>query len=129
MYASFALARRSPRRSSSTRFIAGDYSIQYVQKTSDAAMPLFYKITSFWGGLDGSMLFWVLLHTPVRLAGAARQPRPPPRAHPHAAAVLSVITAFFAGLLLFIKDPFGVYLLDIPSAGQEPEPAATEQLH
>ena len=38
-------------------FIAGDYSIQYVQKTSDAAMPLFYKITSFWGGLDGSMLF------------------------------------------------------------------------
>jgi cytochrome c-type biogenesis protein CcmF len=44
-------------------FLAGDYSIQYVQHTSDAAMPLFYKITAFWGGLDGSLLFWVLLHT------------------------------------------------------------------
>ncbi|MCY0993657.1 heme lyase CcmF/NrfE family subunit [Nannocystis sp. ILAH1] len=99
-------------------FIAGDYSIQYVQKTSDAAMPLFYKITSFWGGLDGSMLFWVLLHTLfASLALHANRDR-----HreliPHAAAVLSVITAFFAGLLLFIKDPFGVYMLDIPTQGK-----------
>lgn len=28
-------------------FLAGDYSIQYVQHTSDAAMPLFFKITAF----------------------------------------------------------------------------------
>lgn len=99
-------------------FIAGDYSIQYVQKTSDAAMPLFYKITSFWGGLDGSMLFWVLLHTLfASLALHANRER-----HreliPHAAAVLSVITAFFAGLLLFIKDPFALFLLDIPTSGK-----------
>ena len=23
--------------------------------------PLFYKITSYWGGLDGSIMFWVFL--------------------------------------------------------------------
>jgi cytochrome c-type biogenesis protein CcmF len=23
--------------------------------------PLFYKFTSYWGGLDGSILFWVFL--------------------------------------------------------------------
>jgi len=23
--------------------------------------PLFYRITSYWGGLDGSIMFWVFL--------------------------------------------------------------------
>ena len=41
-------------------FLADDFSLQYVQHTSDSGMPLFYKITAFWGGLDGSLLFWAL---------------------------------------------------------------------
>ena len=28
---------------------------------SDSVQPLFYKITSYWGGLDGSIMFWVFL--------------------------------------------------------------------
>ena len=42
-------------------FVTGDYSIKYVQHYSDSAQPLFYKITSYWGGLDGSIMFWVFL--------------------------------------------------------------------
>src|SRR6185436_14648001 len=42
-------------------FLAGEYSIKYVHRYSDAALPLFYKITSYWGGLDGSIMFWVFL--------------------------------------------------------------------
>lgn len=42
-------------------FLAGDYSIQYVQQNGHPGMPVFYKITAFWGSLDGSLLFWVLL--------------------------------------------------------------------
>ena len=42
-------------------FVAGDYSIRYVQRYSDSVQPLFYKITSYWGGLDGSVMFWVFL--------------------------------------------------------------------
>jgi cytochrome c-type biogenesis protein CcmF len=99
-------------------FLAGDYSIQYVQHTSDSAMPLFYKITAFWGGLDGSLLFWVLLHT-LFASLAVRSNRERHRdLIPHVVAVLSVITAFFAGLLLFIKDPFAPYLIDIPATGR-----------
>ena len=26
-------------------------------------MPLFYKITAFWGGLEGSLLFWILVQS------------------------------------------------------------------
>src|SRR4029450_11817219 len=42
-------------------FATGDYSIRYVQRYSDSAQPLFYKLTSYWGGLDGSIMFWVFL--------------------------------------------------------------------
>src|SRR5438477_7648273 len=42
-------------------FITNDYSIKYVQHYSDASMPLVYKITAYWGGLDGSLMFWVLI--------------------------------------------------------------------
>ena len=42
-------------------FLTEDYSIKYVQHYSDSVQPLFYKITSYWGGLDGSIMFWVFL--------------------------------------------------------------------
>src|SRR5207247_534746 len=42
-------------------FLTGDYAIRYVQHYSDSVQPLFYKITSYWGGLDGSIMFWVFL--------------------------------------------------------------------
>src|SRR5262245_20790790 len=41
--------------------LADDYSIKYVQRHSDASMPWYYKLTAFWGGLDGSIMWWVLL--------------------------------------------------------------------
>ena len=42
-------------------FVTDNYAIKYVQRYSDVAQPLAYKITSYWGGLDGSIMFWVLL--------------------------------------------------------------------
>src|SRR5580765_8454922 len=42
-------------------FVTHDFAIKYVASTSDTSMPTAYKITSFWGGLDGSLLFWVLV--------------------------------------------------------------------
>src|SRR6266481_9768562 len=40
-------------------FLTNDFSIKYVAHNSDSVQPLFYKITSYWGGLDGSIMFWV----------------------------------------------------------------------
>ena len=42
-------------------FLTDDFSIRYVSRYSDSVQPLFYKITSYWGGLDGSIMFWVFL--------------------------------------------------------------------
>src|SRR5215212_2535384 len=42
-------------------FVTHDFSIKYVAATSDTTMSTWYKVTAFWGGLDGSLLFWVLV--------------------------------------------------------------------
>jgi cytochrome c-type biogenesis protein CcmF len=42
-------------------FATDDYSIKYVQHYSDSFQPLIYKLTAYWGGLDGSIMFWVFL--------------------------------------------------------------------
>src|ERR1700686_2816629 len=40
----------------SNAFVTGDYSFKYVAHYSDSVQPLFYRIASYWGGLDGSIM-------------------------------------------------------------------------
>src|SRR5262245_7830618 len=42
-------------------FLTNDFRIKYVAHYSESVQPLFYKLTSYWGGLDGSIMFWVFL--------------------------------------------------------------------
>src|SRR5690349_15399897 len=42
-------------------FVTGDFTIKYVARYSDSVQPLFYKLTSYWGGLHGSIRFSVFL--------------------------------------------------------------------
>ncbi len=37
-----------------------DFSLVYVASYTDKFLPLFYRITAFWAGQAGSMLFWAL---------------------------------------------------------------------
>lgn len=39
-------------------FIRKDYSLVYVADYSDNVLPLFYRVTAFWAGQAGSLLFW-----------------------------------------------------------------------
>ncbi len=92
-------------------FLSGDYTIQYVQQNGHPGMPIFYKITAFWGSLDGSLLFWVLLLS-LFSSLAIRANRQRHRVLiPHAVAVLAVVIGFFTALLLYLKNPFSPYLL------------------
>ena len=92
-------------------FLAGDYTIQYVQQNGHPEMPIFYKITAFWGSLDGSLLFWVLLLS-LFSSLAIRSNRQRHRVLiPHAVLVLGLIIGFFSALLLFLKNPFSPYIL------------------
>src|SRR4029453_4298189 len=81
-------------------FVAQDYSIKYVEHNSDAAQPLFYRITAFWGGLDGSILFWaVLLSIPAGLAVPANR-ETQRELIPYVVAVIASVEMFFIFLMI-----------------------------
>src|ERR671937_241974 len=42
-------------------FLTDDFSIRYVAQESETLQPFWYKITAYWGGLNGSTMFWVFL--------------------------------------------------------------------
>jgi cytochrome c-type biogenesis protein CcmF len=87
-------------------FLSGDTSIQYVQANSHPAMPVFYKITAFWGSLDGSLLFWVLLLSLFSSLSIRANRMRHRDLLPHAITVLAIIIGFFTALLVFLKNPF-----------------------
>ena len=61
-------------------FVTGDYSIAYVQRYSDTAQPLAYKIASYWGGLTDDSHVLGLAAVDLRVSGDLHEPRPPSRA-------------------------------------------------
>lgn len=38
-----------------------DYRLEYVSSYTDSILPVFYRLTAFWAGQPGSMLFWALV--------------------------------------------------------------------
>ncbi len=41
--------------------LLNDFSVRFVWEHSSRDLPIFYKLTAFWGGMEGSLLFWELV--------------------------------------------------------------------
>ena len=94
------------------------FRVYSVQRNSDAVQPLFYKITSYWGGLDGSILFWVFLLS-VFGAIAVRVNRERHRELiPYVVAVISVVEMFFLFMMVIHRNPFDTFLAQVPPDGR-----------
>jgi cytochrome c-type biogenesis protein CcmF len=98
-------------------FVAGDYSIKYVQRYSDSVQPLFYKITSYWGGLDGSIMFWVFLLSLFGSTAVYINRERHRELIPYVVAVISVVQMFFLFLMIIHNNPFETYLTESPADG------------
>src|SRR5918999_3787182 len=98
-------------------FLTDDFSIKYVHNYSESIQPLFYKITSYWGGLDGSIMFWVFLLS-VFGASAVWVNR---EAHreliPYVVAVIAVVEMFFLYLMIVHNNPFETFITERPTEG------------
>src|SRR5690606_21119961 len=99
-------------------FVAGDYSIRYVQRYSDSVQPLFYKITSYWGGLDGSVMFWVFLLSLFGSVAVKVNRERHRELIPYVVAVISVVEMFFLFLMIVHNNPFDTYLTQAPTDGR-----------
>src|SRR5918997_3588541 len=98
-------------------FVAGDYSIKYVQRYSDSVQPLFYKITSYWGGLDGSVMFWVFLLSLFGSVAVKSNRERHRELIPYVVAVTAITEMFFLFLMLVHNNPFDTYLTEAPTEG------------
>ena len=99
-------------------FVSGDYSIKYVARYSDSVQPLFYKITSYWGGLDGSIMFWVFLLSIFGSTAVYVNRERHRELIPYVVAVISVVEMFFLFLMVVHNNPFQTYLTESPTEGQ-----------
>ncbi len=99
-------------------FVTDDYSIRYVQHYSDSLQPFFYKVTSYWGGLDGSIMFWVfLLAVFGSLAVHVNRDR-----HreliPYVVATIAGVQLFFLFMMIVHKNPFETFVVQQPVDGR-----------
>ncbi len=89
-----------------TAFLADNFELSYVAEHSSRTLSPWLKISALWAGQEGSLLLWVFLQA---LCAAAVLIRPAPQARPllpWTTALLSLTTAFFAGLTFFLSNPF-----------------------
>src|SRR5579864_5991927 len=99
-------------------FLTNDFSIKYVVHYSDSIQPLFYKITSYWGGLDGSIMFWVFLLSLFGSAAVYVNRERHRELIPYVVATISSVQMFFLYLMIVHRNPFSTYLTQAPAEGQ-----------
>lgn len=85
--------------------VLSDFSLRYVWEHSSTDMPLFYKVSSFWGGLEGSLLFWVLVQSFFSMIVAFRYQYSNREIIPYVIATLNAILAFLLLLLIGWSNP------------------------
>ena len=98
-----------------------DFQVEYVAGYSSSTLPLRYTVAALWGGMAGSLLFWLFIlnlsATIVHLQNRERH-----RAlMPYVTATLMTISLFFLSLLVFVAPAFK-RLPFTPSEGSDLNP-------
>lgn len=86
--------------------VGGHYEVQYVYNVTSNFMPLYLKITAWWGGQAGSLLFWSWLMAAFASAVTLRKWSRDREFLPWVIVVTLVTLVFFLGLVVFVENPF-----------------------
>jgi cytochrome c-type biogenesis protein CcmF len=99
-------------------FVTNNYTIKYVARYSDAALPLQYKIASYWGGLDGSIMFWVFLLGVFGSIAVYSNRERHRELIPWVVSVIAATEMFFLLLMVVHNNPFSTFLTTPPPDGE-----------
>jgi cytochrome c-type biogenesis protein CcmF len=95
-------------------FLTDDFSLAYVAAHSSIDLPLHFKISSVWGGQEGSLLFWAWILT-IYSGLVIIQNRNKHRAMmPYVTSVLMGTSLFFTAMHLFVVNPFKLGGVQLP---------------
>src|ERR1051326_568260 len=92
--------------------MTGDFRFAYVAEHSNRAMPILYKFAAWWGGQEGSLLFWSWLLSTYAAVVAFTNRRRHRDMMPWVLAVLTTVESFFLVMNNFIANPFQMLATD-----------------
>ena len=98
-------------------FLEHDFGVRYVAEHSSLAMPWYYTAAAFYGGQEGSLLYWGMMLALFSSLAVVLHRRAPAQLMPWVVAVLMAIEGFLLLLLNFVSSPFD-RLSIVPLDGQ-----------
>src|SRR3990172_8029820 len=82
------------------------FEVQFVYEVTSRSMPTYLKITAWWGGQAGSLLFWSWLMSAFASLVTLRKWERDQEFLPWVIVVASVTLAFFLMLNILFENPF-----------------------
>ncbi|GAC1465957.1 MAG: heme lyase CcmF/NrfE family subunit [Ktedonobacteraceae bacterium] len=87
-------------------FLTHDFGVNYVAQHSSRAMPWYFTTAAFYGGQEGSLLYWALMLSVFSAIFVFTSRRAPAALVPYVMATLMTIEAFFVIVLTSVSNPF-----------------------
>ena len=89
-----------------TALLTSDFSVRYVASFTSANLPTIYKISAFWGGQAGSMLFWCLILAGYAALATWVNRRDNRALMPWVTGTNALVLLFFVATTVFASNPF-----------------------
>ena len=103
-------------------FVADDFSVAYVARNSNSALPLQYKVSAVWGAHEGSFLLWCLVMAGWMMMVARLSQALALAMRLQVMTVLYGLQACFLLFLLLASSPFDRTLPFYPGEGADLNP-------
>src|SRR5712692_8436782 len=87
-------------------FLTHDFGVRYVAEQSNRAMPWYFTAAAFYGGQEGSLLYWALMLSLFSAVFVITSKRAPAALVPYVIATLMAIESFFVLMLTTVSNPF-----------------------
>src|SRR6266571_7666419 len=87
-------------------FLTHDFGVRYVAEQSSLSMPWYYITAAFYGGQEGSLLYWSLMLAVFSAIFALTARRAPSALVPYVIATLMGIETFLLIVLSTVSSPF-----------------------
>ena len=90
--------------------LTDNFSFNYVASRSNADLDLLYKVAAWWGGQEGSLLFWSWIAVTYTFVAMITGRKRHANMISYVVVTMGVTQAFFLGLVAFHANPFQVIM-------------------
>jgi cytochrome c-type biogenesis protein CcmF len=95
-------------------FLTHDFGVSYVAQHSNLAMPWYFTASAFYGGQEGSLLYWALMLSIFSAVFVFTAKRAPAALVPYVMATLMGIETFLLIVLATVSNPFARLPVPLP---------------